>query len=122
VHCLLAFGPAQPFFGFAAIIILGIGFSLVPAAMWPTVPKIIPQNKLGTAISLIYWVQNIGLWGVPIIAGMVLQATNRNYFYFQMIFISLALVAIMVSFILSRSDPDNKYGLDMPNKQKKITA
>jgi len=118
VHCLFAFGPAVPFFGFAAITILGVGFSLVPAAMWPTVPKIIPQSKLGTAISLIYWVQNIGLWGVPIIAGKVLEATNRNYFYFQMIFISLALVAIAVSFILSKSDPQGKYGLDMPNKKR----
>jgi predicted MFS family arabinose efflux permease len=122
VHLIFAFGPEHPFYGFAAITILGVGFSLVPAAMWPTVPKIIPQNKLGTAISLIYWVQNIGLWGVPIIAGIVLEATNRNYFYFQMIFISLALVAILVSFILSRSDPDDKYGLDKPNKLKKAAA
>lgn len=118
VHCLFAFGPEQPFYGFAAITILGIGFSLVPAAMWPTVPKIIPQSKMGTAISLIYWVQNIGLWGVPIIAGKVLQATHRNYLFFEFIFITLGLLAITTSFILSRSDPEHKYGLDLPNKKK----
>ena len=122
VHCIFAFGPGVPFFGFMAIIILGVGFSLVPAAMWPSVPKIVPQSKVGTAISLIYWVQNIGLWGVPIIAGKILEATNRNYLYFEFLFISLGLTAIVVSIILSRSDPQNKYGLDSPNKQKKIAA
>lgn len=122
VHLVFAFGPAIPFVGFAAITILGIGFSLVPAAMWPTVPKIIPQSKLGTAISLIYWVQNIGLWGVPIIAGMVLEASNRNYLYFEFIYICLGIVAIIVSIILSKSDPQGKFGLDLPNKQKKVEA
>jgi len=119
VHCIFAFGPEAPFFGFAAITILGVGFSLVPAAMWPTLPKIIPQSKLGTAISLTYWVQNIGLWGVPIIAGKILQASNRNYLYFEFLFIGFAILAIIVSFVLSKSDPHNKFGLDMPNKQKK---
>ncbi|MDR2586591.1 MAG: MFS transporter [Prevotellaceae bacterium] len=118
VHLLFAFGPEKPFIGFAAITILGVGFSLVPAAMWPTLPKIIPQSKLGTAIALTYWVQNIGLWGVPIIAGKVLQATDRNYLYFEFIYISLAIVAIFVSIILSKSDPQGKYGLDLPNKKK----
>jgi MFS family permease len=122
VHCIFAFGPGIPIFGFAAITILGIGFSLVPAAMWPSVPKIIPQSKLGTAISLIYWVQNIGLWGVPIIAGIILEATNRNYRYFEFLFIGFGLTAILISIILSRSDPHNKYGLDLPNKQKKAAA
>ena len=49
----------------ALVILLGIAFSLVPSAMWPSVPKIIPENKLGTAYALIFWVQNWGLMGVP---------------------------------------------------------
>ena len=53
------------------IILLGIGFSLVPSAMWPSVPKIIPEKQLGTAYSLIFWVQNWGLMGVPALIGRV---------------------------------------------------
>jgi Major Facilitator Superfamily. len=118
VHLMLAFAPGIPIFGYASIIILGVGFSLVPAAMWPTVPKIIPQAKLGTAISLIYWVQNIGLWSVPILVGNILDATDRNYIYSEFVFIGFACMAILVSFILGKSDPHNKYGLDEPNKKK----
>ncbi len=58
------------------VIILGIGFSLVPAAMWPSVPKIIPEKQLGTAYAVIFWIQNIGLWAVPLLLGVVLNATN----------------------------------------------
>lgn len=58
------------------IIILGIGFSLVPAAMWPSVPKIIPDKQLGTAYAVIFWIQNIGLWVIPLLLGVVLNSTN----------------------------------------------
>ncbi len=58
------------------VIVLGIGFSLVPAAMWPSVPKIIPEKRLGTAYAVIFWIQNIGLWAVPLLLGIVLNATN----------------------------------------------
>jgi len=58
------------------VIILGIGFSLVPAAMWPSVPKIIPERQLGTAYAVIFWIQNIGLWAIPLLLGVVLNATN----------------------------------------------
>ena len=60
------------------VIILGIGFSLVPSAMWPSVPKIIPEKQLGTAYAVIFWIQNIGLLFVPLILGMVLNATNPD--------------------------------------------
>ncbi len=60
----------------AMVIILGIGFSLVPAAMWPSVPKIIPDKQLGTAYAVIFWIQNIGLWAIPLMLGVVLNATN----------------------------------------------
>jgi MFS family permease len=55
------------------ILVLGVGFSLVPSAMWPSVPKIIPEKQLGTAYSLVFWVQNWGLMGVPALIGWVLN-------------------------------------------------
>ncbi len=63
---------------FAAImvVILGIAFSLVPSAMWPSVPKIIPEKQLGTAYAVIFWIQNIGLMLIPLLLGIVLQSTN----------------------------------------------
>lgn len=60
------------------VVILGIAFSLVPSAMWPSVPKIIPENKLGTAYAVIFYIQNIGLMLIPMLLGYVLTATNPN--------------------------------------------
>jgi len=60
-------------FAILLILVLGIGFSLVPSAMWPSVPKIIPEKQLGTAYSLVFWVQNWGLMGVPALIGWVLN-------------------------------------------------
>ena len=62
----------------SVVIILGIGFSLVPAAMWPSVPKIIPEKQLGTAYAVIFWIQNIGLWIIPLLLGIVLNSTNPH--------------------------------------------
>ena len=58
------------------VIILGVAFSLVPSAMWPSVPKIIPEKQIGSAFALIFWIQNWGLMGVPFILGLVLEKTN----------------------------------------------
>jgi len=58
------------------VVILGVGFSLVPSAMWPSVPKIIPEKQLGTAYAVIFWIQNIGLLFIPLILGFVLNSTN----------------------------------------------
>ena len=59
---------------YIAIILLGISFSLVPAAMWPSVPKLIDNKLLGSAYALIFWIQNIGLYAFPMIIGSVLAA------------------------------------------------
>jgi len=77
VHGVLAI-PGLTLWWIAAVmvIILGIGFSLVPSAMWPSVPKIIPEKQLGTAYAVIFWIQNIGLLFIPLILGFVLNATN----------------------------------------------
>jgi nitrate/nitrite transporter NarK len=62
----------------AMVILLGIGFSLVPAAMWPSVPKIIPEKQLGSAYAVIFWIQNIGLWAIPLLLGIILNMTNPD--------------------------------------------
>ena len=74
-HLLLAFAPqGVPFYGYFSMVFLGFGYSLVPAAMWPSVPKIVPTSVLGTAYSLIYWVQNLGLMLFKMLAGNILAA------------------------------------------------
>lgn len=65
-------------FAAAMVVILGIAFSLVPSAMWPSVPKIIPEKQLGTAYAVIFFIQNIGLMLIPLLLGVVLNSTNPN--------------------------------------------
>ncbi len=79
VHGILAI-PSLTLWWVAAlmVIVLGIAFSLVPSAMWPSVPKIIPEKQLGTAYAVIFWIQNIGLLFVPLILGVVLNNTNPD--------------------------------------------
>ena len=79
VHGVLAI-PSLTLWWVAAamVIVLGIGFSLVPSAMWPSVPKIIPEKQLGTAYAVIFWIQNIGLLFIPLILGFVLNTTNPD--------------------------------------------
>lgn len=122
---------AMPFLNvwwFAAIVmvILGIAFSLVPSAMWPSVPKIIPQKQLGTAYSMIFWVQNIGLSGVPMLIGWVLNkycqtgnpAMPYDYTLPMIIFASFGILAILVAFMLKAEDKKMGYGLEKPNIKK----
>jgi MFS family permease len=126
-HLIVGFAPNIPAFGFISFALLGIGYSLVPAAMWQSVPKIIPENKLGTAYSLIYWVQNMGMWLVPIIIGKILKTATTdasekvtNAVNAELVFIGLACVAILVSFLLRKSSKNNpELRLDEPNKLKK---
>ena len=75
-HLIITFAPqGVSIYAYIAIALLGIGYSLVPSAMWPSVPKIIPEKNLGTAYSLIYWVQNMGMWAVPIYVGKIFTNT-----------------------------------------------
>jgi len=119
----------QPWQAVLLVIILGIGFSLVPSAMWPSVPKIIPMKQLGTAYALIFWVQNWGLMGVPMLIGWVLDkycitgsrmidgisVPTYNYQVPMMIFTSLGILAILFGFLLKAEDRKKGYGLEMPN-------
>ena len=81
ISCHIIFALVLPQFpnlllAYAAIVVLGVSFSLVPAALWPSVPKLMPERYLGSAYSLIFWVQNVGLCLVPYIIGIVLNSTN----------------------------------------------
>ena len=99
------------------ILILGVSFSLVPAALWPSVPKIIDEKILGSAYCVIFWVQNIGLWGVPLLIGKVAQATG-GYTVPMIIFASFGVVAFIFSILLKIEDRRKKYGLEEPNIKK----
>ncbi|NDV59160.1 MFS transporter [Bacteroides sp. 519] len=126
IHALFA-APFLNVWWFATVlmILLGIAFSLVPSAMWPSVPKIIPQNKLGTAYSLIFWVQNIGLSLVPLLIGSVLDAycivdladgkTGYDYTLPMVIFMCFGILAVFVALMLKNEDKIKGYGLEKPN-------
>ena len=125
-HLMIAVAPeGVNAYGYIAIAILGIGYSLVPAALWPTVSKIVPDKNLGTAYSLIYWIQNMGMLLVPIAVGFIFrnEVTDAGdilqeksaAFHAELIFISLSILAIAVSCIYARlSDRAPEMGLDKP--------
>lgn len=105
-HLLLCFAPeGVPFWGYFSIAVLGVGYSLVPSAMWPSVPKIVPERNLGTAYSLIYWIQNMGMLLVPIFVGRIFKADSgvTAAVRAEYIFIALGCVAVCVAFLLLRS-------------------
>ena len=111
------------------VLILGVGFSLVPSAMWPSVTKIVPERQLGTAFALIFWVQNWGLMGVPKLIGWVLDKycitgqvvrdglTVNTYDYTlpMMIFAGFGVLALIFAFLLKAEDKKKGYGLELPN-------
>ena len=111
------------------MIILGIAFSLVPSAMWPAVAKIFPVSQLGTAYALIFFIQNIGLWGIPTLIGKVLdlycivgkKADGTNLYDYTIpmcIFTGIACLSLVVAFMLKRADKKFGYQLEEPNIQK----
>lgn len=121
---------------YATIVILGISFSLVPAALWPSVPKIIDEKILGSAYCLIFWVQNIGLCFVPMFIGKVLAASNANnpaveaaraagaefipydYTIPLVIFSVFGVLALVIAIYLKVLDRKRGLGLELPNIQK----
>ena len=110
----------------AMMIILGIAFSLVPSAMWPSVAKIFPAHQLGTAYALIFFIQNIGLWGVPTLIGFVLDnycitgktAAGTNLYDYTLpmcIFTGFAVLSLFVAFALKIADKKFGYKLEESN-------
>jgi predicted MFS family arabinose efflux permease len=133
VHLLFAI-PAisNTWMAITLMIILGAAFSLVPSAMWPSVPKIIPYQKLGTAYAVIFWVQNIGLACVPLLIGTILDKycivgkttidnleTNLyDYTIPMIIFASFGILSIIFALLLRHEDKLKHYGLELPNVKK----
>ena len=118
---------------YATIVVLGISFSLVPAALWPSVPKIIDEKILGSAYNLIFWVQNIGLCLVPMLIGSVLASSNADnpaviaaresgaefipydYTVPLIIFACFGIAALLVALYLKAWDARKDLGLEKPN-------
>ena len=135
IVCHLTFAVVLPAFpnkivAYAAIILLGISFSLVPASLWPSIPKIMDKRFLGSAYSLIFWVQNFGLSGTPMLIGWALEKSNPgvaeqiaagaegiayNYTLPMLMFASLGGLALLFSLWLKAMDKRNGYGLELPN-------
>ena len=118
VACHLSFALLLPAFpskwlALVLILVLGVSFSLVPAALWPSVPKIIDEKVLGSAYCLIFWVQNIGLCLVPLLIGVVLDKTG-GYLAPMLIFSSFGVLAFFFTFMLKIEDRRKKYGLELP--------
>lgn len=104
----------QKWFALLLIVVLGISFSLVPAALWPSVPKIIDEKILGSAYCMIFWVQNIGLCLVPMLIGS-LRASTGSYFVPMLVFSSFGVLAFILSIYLKAEDKKKGYGLELPN-------
>jgi MFS family permease len=118
---LTGFVPYIPLF------FLGVAFSLVPAAMWPSVAKIVEENRLGTAYGLMFTIQNYGLMIFPAIIGKVLDLTNKNvkigdvlnYKWAILMLGFLGIAGLIFAFLLRREDKTSGYGLELPNRIKK---
>ena len=135
-HLIFALVPAEIFNVFIAvgtIVILGTAFSLVPASMWPSLPKIVEDRYLGSAYGAIFWIQNIGLMLVPALIGWAITAANPgvaeqiapgvegakyNYTIPELIFSSFGVLAFFLAIVLKRVDRKMGYGLEIPNKKK----
>lgn len=129
-HLVFAIAPLNIALAIFAIIVLGVAFSLVPASMWPSVPKIVEDRYLGSAYALIFWIQNIGLMIIPMLIGKVLEWVNPgvgeriaagdvtaiyDYTYPMLVFAALGFLAILLGFMLRKEDRKMEYGLDAPN-------
>ena len=122
IACHLSFAfllPAFPYQWLAVtiVVILGVSFSLVPAALWPSVPKIIDNRILGSAYCIIFWIQNIGLFAVPILIGTVLDKTG-GYVWPMVIFASFGVMALIISLWLKAENRKKGFGLEEPNIKK----
>lgn len=135
-HLIFALVPADVFnapIAIITIIILGTAFSLVPASMWPSLPKIVEDRYLGSAYGSIFWIQNIGLLAVPVLIGWALKVANPgvseqitagvvgakyNYMVPELIFASFGVLAFILSIVLKVVDKKHGYGLEIPNKKK----
>ncbi len=135
VACHLTFAFVLPCFkgdqiggvviAYVTILVLGSSFSLVPASLWPSVPKLVEPKIIGSAYALIFWIQNIGLWLFPLLIGKVLDKTNPgvtdathlNYTAPLVMLASLGVAALVIGIFLKAVDKKRGYGLELPNIQ-----
>ena len=136
VICHLTFAFILPLFkgdaiggtavAYITILVLGASFSLVPAALWPSVPKLVDEKIIGSAYALIFWIQNIGLGLFPALIGLVLNGTNPegtaahelNYTWALIMLAALGIAALLISIYLKAVDKKKGYGLEQPNIKK----
>ena len=135
IACHLTFAFVLPAFkgnavggvivAYTTILVLGASFSLVPAALWPSVPKLVDAKVIGSAYALIFWIQNIGLWLFPLLIGKVLDKTNPgvtdptqfNYTAPLVMLACLGVAALMLGLVLKVVDKKKHLGLEEPNIQ-----
>ena len=133
IFCHLTFAFVLPLFkgsaiggiaiAYITILVLGSSFSLVPASLWPSVPKLVDAKVIGSAYALIFWIQNIGLWLFPLLIGKVLDKTNPgvtdptqfNYTAPLVMLASLGVAALLLGFVLKVVDKKKGLGLEEPN-------
>lgn len=120
VHVVFALPVTSWVLAIVMMIVLGIAFGLVPSAMWPSVPKIIPMKLLGTAYALIFYIQNIGLSLVPIMIGKVNESNTGsdgviNYTETMVIFACFGVIAVVIALLLKAEDKKKGYGLESAN-------
>ena len=113
------------------MILLGIAFSLVPAAMWPSVAKIVAEKRIGSAYGTMFAIQNLGLWAFPLLVGIILDKTNPeitpemvsagmanwNYTWANLMFAGLGILGLIFALLLKKDDKTSGYGLEMPSKK-----
>lgn len=128
IACHLSFALLLPatqsvLIAYVGIVLLGISFSLVPAALWPSVPKLVDNRLLGSAYAVIFWIQNIGLYSFPMIIGSVIRSSNPgvtnpleyNYTVPMLVFASLGVLALLLGIWLKAEDKKKGYGLEEAN-------
>ena len=121
VHITFALTSFSPY---VLIFLLGIAFSLVPAAMWPSMVKLVDESQIGTAYGLMYSIQNLGLWGFPIIAGAILDATNpgnpevADYTATILMFAGVSLLGLVFALLLKFEDKKKDFGVELPLNKK----
>ena len=133
ISCHLTFAFILPMFkghaiggvivAYLTILVLGASFSLVPASLWPSVPKLVDPKIIGSAYALIFWIQNIGLWLFPLVIGKVLDNSNvgitdpTKYDYTNplLMLAGLGVAALVIGLILKAVDKKKGLGLELPN-------
>ena len=108
---------------YVTILVLGASFSLVPASLWPSVPKLVDAKVIGSAYALIFWIQNIGLWLFPLLIGRVLDETNKgvtdpthlDYTAPLLMLAGLGVAALLIGLVLKVVDKKKGIGLEEPN-------